>query len=173
MQRGRLHIYHGDGKGKTTAAMGLCLRAAGQHLRVGIAQFLKDGSSGEIAVLRHVDGVRVFEAPERIPFVSVMTPAQRREAQLFYAGLLRSCRLAAPELDLLVLDEVLDAVDTGILPEYELLAFVCERPAGLELVLTGRNPSEALLAQADYITEMVARRHPYAKGLVARRGIEW
>ena len=173
MQNGRLHIYHGDGKGKTTAAMGLALRAAGQGLRVGVAQFLKDGTSGEILMLRRTDNVTVLETLPRVPFVFAMSAEQREEAQTFYAGLLRRCAETAANFDLLILDEVLDAVNTGILSEEALFALVKERRAGLELVLTGRGPSDELLAQADYITQMVACRHPYEKGVAARRGIEW
>lgn len=102
-----------------------------------------------------------------------MTPEEREEARDFYASLLRACESAASGLDLLVLDEVLDAVNTGILPEESLLAFVKNRPDSLELVLTGRDPSPELLELADYITEMRVVRHPYQRGQAARPGIEW
>lgn len=173
MEHGRLHIYHGDGKGKTTAAMGLCLRAAGQGLEVGVAQFLKDGMSGECAALQGIPHVRLFPFLPRVPFPCAMSPDAREQAAGFYAALLDRCRAAAPSLDLLVLDEVLDAVGTRILPEEALLRFVRERPEGLELILTGRDPAPALLEAADYITEMRAVRHPYQQGVTARRGIEW
>ena len=114
MRAGLLHIYHGGGKGKTTAAAGLCLRAAGHGLRVGFAQFLKDGSSGECAALKVLPGVTVFDALPHVPFTFSMTPEEREEARDFYASLLRACESAASGLDLLVLDEVLDAV----LPRY-------------------------------------------------------
>ena len=120
MRAGLLHIYHGGGKGKTTAAAGLCLRAAGHGLRVGFAQFLKDGSSGECAALKVLPGVTVFDALPHVPFTFSMTPEEREEARDFYASLLRACESAASGLDLLVLDEVLDAVNTGILPEESL-----------------------------------------------------
>ena len=173
MRAGLLHIYHGGGKGKTTAAAGLCLRAAGHGLRVGFAQFLKDGSSGECAALKVLPGVTVFDALPHVPFTFSMTPEDREEARDFYASLLRACESAASGLDLLVLDEVLDAVNTGILPEESLLAFVKNRPDSLELVLPGRDPSPELLELADYITEMRVVRHPYQRGQAARPGIEW
>ena len=173
MQSGLLHIYHGGGKGKTTAAAGLCLRAAGHGLSVGFAQFLKDGSSGECTALKALPGVTVFNALPQVPFTFSMTPEERETARDFYASLLRLCEKAADRLDLLVLDEVLDAVHTGILPEESLSAFVKRRPAGLELVLTGREPSPALLELADYVTEMRAIRHPFQHGQAARLGVEW
>lgn len=173
MENGKVHIYHGDGKGKTTAAMGLCLRAAGQGFAVGVAQFLKDGSSGECRALSGVPGVRLFPFLPHVPFTFAMSEGERDNAAAFYRGLLRQCGEEADRLDLLVLDEVLDAVGTGLVPEADLLRFVQQRPAGLELVLTGRGPSPELLALADYVTEMRAVRHPYQQGVSARRGVEW
>lgn len=173
MENGKVHIYHGDGKGKTTAAMGLCLRAAGQGFTVGVAQFLKDGSSGECRALHGMPHVRLFPFLPHVPFTFAMSEGEREKAAAFYTELLRQCGEEAVGLDLLVLDEVLDVVGTGLVPEADLLHFVQQRPTGLELVLTGRNPSTELLAEADYITEMRAVRHPYQRGELARRGIEW
>lgn len=100
-------------RGKPPPPAGLCLRAAGHGLRVGFAQFLKDGSSGECAALKVLPGVTVFDALPHVPFTFSMTPEEREEARDFYASLLRACESAASGLDLLVLDEVLDAVNTA------------------------------------------------------------
>lgn len=168
-----IHLYHGDGKGKTTAAMGLALRAAGQHWRVGIAQFLKNGSSGECAVLAAIPGIALFPTPSVIPFTFSMSPAERKEAQAFYRQLMQQCWEQAEQLDLLILDEVLDAVHTDILPEDRLLDFLDHKPSALEVVLTGRQPSPDVCARAQYITYMRKDRHPFDDGQSARRGIEW
>lgn len=172
MEKGCVHIYCGDGKGKTTAAMGLALRAAGQGFAVGIAQFLKDGRSGECLALSGVPGLHLFPFLPQVPFTFAMTPEQRQEAARFYAGLLDTVGQRR-ELDLVVLDEVLDAVGTGLLKEEALLSFLRIRPQGQEVVLTGRNPSARLQEAADYITDMRALKHPYVLGQAARRGIEW
>ena len=172
MDKGCIHIYCGDGKGKTTAAMGLALRAAGQGFAVGIAQFLKDGSSGECRALAGQAGVVLFPFLPEVPFTFAMTPEQRDEAARFYAGLLESVGQRR-DLDLVVLDEVLDAVGTGLLEEEALLSLLRCRPEGQEIVLPGRNPSARLQEAADYITDMRALKHPYASGQAARRGGEW
>lgn len=172
MDKGCVQIYHGTGKGKTTAAVGLLLRAAGQGFSAGFAQFLKDGSSGECRLLASLPGITLFPFLPEVPFTFAMTPEQRDEAAAFYAGLLERVEQRR-DLDLVVLDEVLDAVNAGLLPEESLLHFLKNRPSGQEVVLTGRNPSETLCQMADYITDMRAVKHPYASGQEARRGVEW
>ena len=101
-----------------------------------------------------------------------MTPEQRGEAARFYAELLGLIEQRR-ELDMVVLDEVLDAVGTGLLEETALLSYLRNRPEGQEVVLTGRNPSARLRDAAEYITDMRAVKHPYASGQSARRGVEW
>lgn len=172
MEKGLLHIYHGNGKGKTTAATGLAVRAAGHGLKVGFSQFLKDGTSGECGVLRTIPGITVFPAMKKVVFTFAMTAEQRKEAEAFYGSLLEQIA-AARELDLIILDEVLDAVNADILLLEALLNLIRSRPEGQELVLTGRNPSAALLELADYVTEVRLEKHPYQRGIQAREGIEW
>ena len=142
-----LHIYYGDGKGKTTAAMGLALRALGHEKHVTILQFLKDGSSGEIALLR------------------------RCGADVHNNAALRTA-LAAP-FDLLVLDEACAACRTGLVDESLLQQAAALAGQGREVVFTGRNPAAWMLEQADYATEMRAEKHPYSKGVAAREGVEF
>ncbi len=170
---GLVHLYCGDGKGKSTAAVGLSVRAFGAGKRVVFTQFFKDGSSSEIAVLRQLPGVKVLVCPEHFGRFRNMTPEKREKARAAYAELLESALSSASEADLLVLDEAVSACNHGIIDEGRLLAFLGERPAGLEVVLTGREPSEALLAAADYVTEMKKRRHPFDAGIPARKGIEF
>lgn len=170
--RGSIHLYCGDGKGKTTASVGLSVRAAGAGLPVLFVQFFKDGSSSELNVLRNIEGVEVSICPTHYGFVWTMDEDEAARAREDYTRLLRDA-LGRAKSGLLVLDEVVSACNCGMVPERELLDFIACRPEGLELVLTGRDPSPALMDVADYITEMKKLRHPYDQGLQARRGIEF
>lgn len=170
---GLIHLYCGDGKGKTTAALGLALRAAGAGKQVVFTQFFKDGSSSEIGPLAALPGVRVFHADTVRGFYRNMTPTQREQAGKDYTALFRQVTQAAQEADLLILDEIVSACNRGVVPEKLVTDFLREKPARLEVVLTGRNPSAALLKLADYITEMRKLRHPFDRGIGARKGIEF
>lgn len=170
---GLIHLYCGDGKGKTTAALGLALRAAGAGKRVVFTQFFKDGSSSEIEPLAALPGVRVFHADTVRGFYRNMTPTQREQAGKDYTALFRQVTQAAQEADLLILDEIVSACNRGVVPEKLVTDFLREKPVRLEVVLTGRNPSAALLELADYITEMRKLRHPFDRGIGARKGIEF
>lgn len=170
---GLIHLYCGDGKGKTTAALGLALRAAGAGKQVVFTQFFKDGSSSEIGPLAALPGVRVFHADTVRGFYRNMTPTQREQAGKDYTALFRLVTQAAQEADLLILDEIVSACNRGVVPEKLVTDFLREKPARLEVVLTGRNPSAALLKLADYITEMRKLRHPFDRGIGARKGIEF
>lgn len=170
---GLIHLYCGDGKGKTTAALGLALRAAGAGKQVVFTQFFKDGSSSEIEPLAALPGVRVFHADTVRGFYRNMTATQREQAGKDYTALFRQVTQAAQEADLLILDEIVSACNRGVVPEKLVTDFLREKPARLEVVLTGRNPSAALLELADYITEMRKLRHPFDRGIGARKGIEF
>ncbi len=174
LPRGLVHLYCGDGKGKTTAAMGLCLRAAGAGQKVLIFQFLKDNRSSERKALGVVPGVTLVPGPESVKFSWKMTPAEKEALRAYYDGMLRSLMKTAGEsgCGLLLLDEAVPAAGAGLLDEDLLLGSIRERPRALEMVLTGRGPSGRLLAEADYITEMKKCRHPFDSGMGARTGIE-
>ena len=164
-----LHIYYGDGKGKTTAAMGLALRALGHEKHVTILQFLKDGSSGEIAMLRRCEA-DVHVCPNA-KFTWLMTDAEKTEARAHNNAALRKA-LAAP-FDLRGLDKACAACRTGLVDESLLQQAAALAGQGKEVVFTGRNPAAWMLEQADYATEMRAEKHPYSKGVVAREGVEF
>ena len=170
---GLIHIYCGDGKGKTTAAVGLTLRSAGAGNRVVFTQFFKDGSSSEISLLRQIPGISVLHADTVSGFWKRMTAEQQAQASRDYTELFHIACERAKNMDLLVLDEVISACNHGAVPEEALLEFLQNKPENLEVVLTGRNPSEALLAQADYVTEMKKVKHPFDRGVLARKGIEY
>ena len=164
-----LHLYWGNGKGKTTAAMGLALRALGHGQRVVVVQFLKDGTSGEIAPLRAA-GAAVYACPNA-KFTWLMDEADKAAAREASARALGQA-LAEP-FDLLVLDEACAALKSGILDEALLRRAVAFAKNGREVVLTGRAPAPWLQEAADYSTEMRAHKHPYADGVAAREGVEY
>ncbi|MDD2579188.1 MAG: cob(I)yrinic acid a,c-diamide adenosyltransferase [Eubacteriales bacterium] len=174
-KRGLLHIYCGDGKGKTTAAVGLSVRAHGRGRRVVFVQFLKDGRSGEIQVLKRLEGLTVITGQTVAKFTFAMNEQERAETYALHMDYLsRAARLAHSEpIDLLVLDEVLGAIETGLLDEDTLVDFLSHRPKHLEVVLTGRIITDRLAELADYISEIRCVRHPYEQGIAAREGIEY
>ena len=170
-----IHIYCGDGKGKTTRAFGLALRAAGRGRKVLITQFLKSGDSGERAAIAHVPGVTLLEVPERMKFTFRMTEEEKISFGAQMKALLEQTRAVVEkgELDMLVMDECCAAVAKGLLPLEDVLSLLDSVPEALEVIITGRNPDPALVERADYITEMKKIRHPFDKGVAARKGIEW
>ena len=173
-QKSCLHIYTGDGKGKTTAAVGLAVRFAGTGGRVLFSQLLKDGSSGEISVLEQIEGIDVFVCRECFGFSFAMTEEVRQQACRTYRKYLAEVleRAAGGGYGLLVLDEILSAYNLEFIDRRELMHFLENRPEDLEVVLTGRNPAPELAELADYISEIRKIRHPYDRGIPARRGVE-
>lgn len=168
-----VQIYCGAGKGKTTAAVGLAVRAAGRRLRVVFAQFLKSGDSGERMVLAQLPTVTLLEVPQTMKFTFAMDEAERAAEAVRQTALLRRGLELAGQADVLVLDELCAALTSGMVSVDEVTAFLDSRPADLEVVITGRDPAPALLERADYITEMKKIRHPFDQGIRARQGIEW
>ena len=167
---GLVHLYYGDGKGKTTAAMGLALRALGSGKRVVIVQFLKGGKSGEIPLLEQL-GAAVYRGKAGQKFVFQMDEAEKAATRALQNKNLAAA-LAAPA-DLLVLDEAGSAWELDMVDKALLQQAVLHRPAGQECVLTAHAAPQWMLAAADYVTEMQCRRHPYQKGIAARKGIEY
>ncbi|MBQ7661411.1 MAG: cob(I)yrinic acid a,c-diamide adenosyltransferase [Clostridia bacterium] len=168
-----IHLYYGDGKGKTTAACGLALRAAGSGMRVLFLQFFKDGSSSEIAVLSAVENVTV-----KIPDVYYgryknMTEAERTAVAECYDKVLNEIAGRAFAYDLIVFDEAVSADAHGFFTHGRLLDLLKTEGARREIVLTGRSPAPELLELADYATEMKKVKHPFDRGIPARRGIEY
>ncbi len=169
-----LHVYTGEGKGKTTAAVGLAVRMLGQGGRVVFASFLKDGRSGELGPLFAL-GAEIQPMPIADGLYSRMPEAERARyrAELSAAVGQMKERLRAGA-SLVVLDEMATALTLGALPEAEARALLSSALASGEAVATGRYAPDWLLAMADYVTVMEPRRHPFAdRGLAARRGIEW
>ena len=187
-----LHLYWGNGKGKTTAAMGLALRALGHGRRVVIVQFLKDGTSGEIAPLRTA-GATVYACPNA-KFTWLMDENDKAQARAVSAdalekalpskksikelsrGMRMKLNLAsalAHRPELLVLDEACAALKSNILDEALLRKAAAFAKDGREVVVTGRDPAPWLQDAADYSTEMQMHKHPYTQGIAAREGVEY
>jgi cob(I)alamin adenosyltransferase len=171
LKRGYLQVYTGDGKGKTTAALGLAVRAAGAGLRVYVGQFLKAARSSEHRALARFPDlvtVRRFGTPGFVrghPTKAQLLSARRGLEQV--GRVLRS-----GTYDLVVLDEASVAVRLGLFRAADLLRVLRARPAHVEAVVTGRGASEELLREADLVTEMREVKHYYRAGVRARRGIE-
>jgi len=170
---GLVQIYTGDGKGKTTAALGLALRAAGWGLKTFIGQFMKGRDYGELEAVRALAPLITIEQFGRNAFVHVKegTPEDRKAAQ---EGL-QATRTAMEtgEYDIVVLDEINVALFFRLLTVEEVLDVIDARPSHVELILTGRRVPQKLIEQADLVTEMREVKHPYQKGISARRGIEY
>ncbi len=172
-QLGLIHIYCGDGKGKTTASAGLAVRARGRGLNVLLTQFLKSGTSGELEPLRSL-GVEIISGSYSQKFVFMMNDEEKAETRRLCESQFHEATARSREgIDLLILDEVMGAIATGMLEEQEVIGFLQAKPPNLEVVLTGRDPSQALIDLADYVSEVVMRKHPYeTSGLIGRVGIE-
>ena len=168
-----LHIYCGEGKGKTTAAVGLSVRAAGQGLRVVFAQFLKSGGSGERRVLSRLPEVTLLEVPEQMAFVWAMDAAERAAVAGRQREMFNRAAALAEGADLLVLDELCGALETGMVELAPVLSLLDRAGERLEVVITGRTAPPELMQRADYVTRMCAEKHPFDRGIPARRGIEW
>ena len=170
MELGMVHLYWGEGKGKTTAAMGLALRALGNGCRVVVVQFLKGADTGEIPLLRQL-GAEVYRGKAGQKFVFQMNDAEKAATRALQNENLRAA-LSRP-VDLLVLDEACAAWELNMVDRQLLEQAVRERPAGQEIVLTGRKPAPWMEELADYSTEMHCWCHPYEKGVKARKGVEF
>ena len=156
MEHGLIHIYCGDGKGKTTACLGLSIRCAGHGNKVLFVQFLKSRLTGELKSLELLSNIEVLRGKETKKFTFQMTADEKQEVLREHMRLFAriKTKLEQEEVRLLVLD------------------FLKNKPQSLEVVLSGRNPSSALLDLADYVSEVCKRKHPFDNGIAARVGIE-
>lgn len=174
LSQGLVQIYTGNGKGKTTAAFGLAIRAVGHGFRVYIIQFMKGRNDyGELAGLKrlspecqleHFGGQGWVHKGERLEEnVDEAQKALSRAQEIIYSG----------EWDIVILDEIINAVWFELIPETDLLELIENKPSHVELVFTGRNASQTLIDRADLVTEMVQRKHPFEQGIMSRQGIEF
>jgi cob(I)alamin adenosyltransferase len=171
LERGYVQVYTGDGKGKTTAAIGLAVRAAGAGLRVYIAQFIKGKAYSEIEALRRFDGQITVRQFGRGCFI--YDAPTEEDTALAEAGLTEVRRvLVEGEYSVVILDEANVAVTLGLFAVEQLIELIAAKPPHTELVFTGRHAPPRLVAEADLVTEMREVKHYYANAVLARTGIE-
>lgn len=169
---GSVHVYTGDGKGKTTAAFGLAMRASGKGLSVLIVQFMKGRPDcGEIVSAKRLPKVRVEQyGTEELVVPGRISEEDRRLARKALARARDAMK--KKEAEMLILDEINVAVHFGLVTVEEIVDLVKARPPSMELVLTGRYAGQEVIELADYITEMKAKKHPFDSGKKPRHGIE-
>ena len=166
-----VHLYYGYGKGKTTAAVGLAVRAAGAGKKVLFFQFLKGNNSSERKIIENLTDVIPGRDGEK--FIFQMSDEEKRESVGYYGEKLDEIFEIAKNYDLIVLDEAADAVEVGFISEKRLTELINKFGNCKEIIITGHNPSKALADCCDYVTEMKKIKHPYDSGTKARRGIEY
>ncbi len=173
--KGLIHIYTGGGKGKTTAAIGLGIRAYGRGFKVLMVQFMKGMMTGEIKTLQMLEQGFVLKRGTEIKKFTWQMSAEeldelsKAEQKMFEDTI---SEVSESEYQMLILDEIINSVSCGLIPSQKVLDFLKNKPEELEVVLTGRNAPKELLDAADYVTEMKEVKHPFNKGIPARKGIE-
>jgi cob(I)alamin adenosyltransferase len=171
--KGFVQVYTGDGKGKTTAALGLALRAWGRGLRTYVGQFMKGQPYAELTAAARTNGAIVIEQYGADTFVHVKNPPDAADVRLAEDGLARlRTALAGGAFDLVVADEINTAHFFHLVTVDDMRALIAGKPAGVELILTGRRCPPEILALADLVTEMTEVKHYWRNGVTARDGIE-
>lgn len=176
MKQGLTQVYCGNGKGKTTAAIGLGIRALGNNMKVIMIQFLKNDHSGECKFLKTLEpGFKVFHFEKNRGFTWNLTEEEKKEQKQEIEMAVKFARkvMDTGECDILILDEILAAVEHGYISVQTLLEVIANRPEAMELVLTGRVLPEEIEGRVDYISAIHAVKHPMEKGIDARIGIEY
>ncbi|SFD02432.1 cob(I)yrinic acid a,c-diamide adenosyltransferase [Clostridium uliginosum] len=175
MELGLIHIYCGDGKGKTTAAMGLGIRAAGRDKKVLLTQFLKDNNTGELISIEKLgENFKVLKGEPVKKFFKFMSEEEQIHTKKEHEERFKKVisKAIKENVDLLILDEIIASINLDLVSLEEVINFLKTKPKGLEVVLTGRNPDERLVELADYVSEIKAIKHPYNQGINSRIGIE-
>ena len=168
--KGLVHVYTGDGKGKTTAALGLAIRAAGQDMKVAFIQFIKGEPCGEHIFVKQYHPFEIVQISSGDSFQkSKQQLSQEAQQTLTYA----MEQILSGSYDIVVLDEIFAAVNQGLITTKQVLDLLDSKPATVELVLTGRNAPPEITQRADLVTEMLMIKHPFLGGLGPRRGIEY
>jgi cob(I)alamin adenosyltransferase len=170
---GLMQVYTGEGKGKTTAALGMALRAWGHGMRVCVIQFMKRGDEyGEVEALRRMEGIELYQfGADRLIFKGKHC---KEDEDLAERGLrMAQDVLCSDDFDMVILDEINVAMDFGLIPTKKVLDVLRSRTIGVEVVLTGRNAPLEVMAEADLVTIMKMEKHPYEAGVMARKGVEF
>lgn len=172
----KLHLYTGDGKGKTTAAMGLALRALGHGQRVLVVQFMKDGRSGELKSLALLLGAQVYPGKPVVGFTFTMTPdeLEQAKAEQTRQALDVAALIERTKPQTVILDELGQAVVSGLVEEAAARRLLAAAVSCAETVTTGYSAPQWLHDMSDYVSVISAEKHPYTtEGLQAREGVEW
>lgn len=170
---GLVQVYTGDGKGKTTAALGAALRACGHGLKVWMIQFMKGSPDyGEVKISQEIPGFTLLQAG--LPtFVERDAPSEE-DVRLAREGWRQAWEaLRAGDYDILILDELNVAIDYDLVPLEDVLRFIDAKPRTTELILTGRGAHEKVIERADLVSEIIEVKHHYRRGVAGRRGIEF
>ncbi|WP_294351431.1 cob(I)yrinic acid a,c-diamide adenosyltransferase [uncultured Clostridium sp.] len=174
MNKGLIHIYCGDGKGKTTASIGLSVRAVGSGMKVIFTQFLKNNKSSELKVLKTLPNLEVVPCEKAFGFFKFMSDEEKKKAKEVYSRLLTTVinKAIEEDIDLLVLDEIMATYNYELIDKEYFLNFLKNKPEKLEVVMTGRDPKEELINLANYVSNIEKIKHPFDEGIMARVGIE-
>ncbi|MBT1278308.1 cob(I)yrinic acid a,c-diamide adenosyltransferase [Thermoanaerobacter sp. CM-CNRG TB177] len=175
MERGLIQVYTGDGKGKTTASIGLGIRAVGRGFKVYMVQFLKGTDTGELHTLKNIENFKVFRFQSTEKFFWNLNEEEKKilaedmkKAYEFVVDVLQN-----KKCDILILDEIMAAIHSKMYTVEDVLKLIDMKPKEMELVLTGRSAPQEIIERADLVTEMKAIKHPFEKGIPARYGIEY
>lgn len=171
---GLIHVYKGDGKGKTTASVGLCIRAAGTGMKVVFLQFHKGNPSGEINILNKLENVKVIRNDIDFGFFSTLSEVDKTSLVCMQNSNLDMALeiIKRGECQMIIMDEIFTALNYKSVDEGKIKALLENKPEGLEIILTGHNPDKYYIDIADYVTNMTKEKHPYDRGILAREGIE-
>lgn len=176
LNKGCVQIYTGNGKGKTTAAVGLAVRAAGSGYKVYMVQFLKSSQTGELESAKKLQpNFQIFRFGKERGFFWTLTDEEKQEAKKEVQSAYEFClgALKEKQCNILIMDEIMGAMKNGLVSEEQLLELIDNKPQDMELILTGRDVTKEIMDRADLVTEMKEVKHYYSKGIPARKGIEY
>ncbi len=176
MDKGYVQVYTGNGKGKTTAALGQAFRAVGQGMKVMVIQFLKGIPSGEMTAAERLGpDMKILRFERNKKFFWQLTEKEKRELQEDIQKAVNYTMeiLCHNSCDMLILDEIMGAIHSGLVSIDQVIQIIEAKPPSMELILTGRNVPSEIADYADLVTEMKPVKHYYEKGVAARRGIEY
>ncbi|KAB3529151.1 cob(I)yrinic acid a,c-diamide adenosyltransferase [Alkaliphilus serpentinus] len=174
LETGLIHIYTGDGKGKTTAAIGQGTRTAGGGYKVLMVQFLKGDDTGELYSIDSMPNFTLKRYAELNSFYPFLSEDKKLAVKEKIQHALKDLTevIENQEYNMIILDEIMAVLYNEIMPIEDVVSLLKKKPDHMEMILTGRNAPEDLVNMADYVTEMKMIKHPYEKGIYARKGIE-
>lgn len=176
LEKGLIQVYTGDGKGKTTAALGQAFRAVGHGYKVYMVQFLKGGESGELnSAKRLAPEFKIFRFEKERGFFWTLGDEEKKElkAEVAEAFEFISDAVQNHRCDILILDEIMGVLHNGLLDKDQVCHLLNKKPDGMEIILTGRDAPESVIRVAHLVTEMRPIKHPFDEGIGSREGIEW